>query len=72
MIEILDLNSLLAQLILGLGAALFFGNVYALLMDRRGVRPKNAQGDLRTGRAWFLAGVGLVIAGWGLASLLTG
>ena len=71
MTEILDLNSLLAQLILGLGAALLIGNLYALFMDRRGVKPKNAQGDLRVGRAWFLAGVGLVIAAWGLASLLS-
>lgn len=72
MIDIFDLNSLLAQLILGLGAALLAGNLYALFMDRRGVRPKDAQGELRKGRAWFLAGVGLIIATWGLASLITG
>jgi hypothetical protein len=70
--QILDLNSLLAQLILGLGAALVIGNLYALIMDRRGVKPKNAQGDLRVGRAWFLAGVGAIIAAWGLASLIKG
>ena len=72
MIDILGLNSLLAQLILGLGAALLFGNLYALLMDRRGTRPKGVPGDLRKTRAWFLAGVGLVIAAWGLASLISG
>ena len=72
MIDILGLDSLLAQLILGLGAALFAGNAYALIMDRRGRRPKNATGNLRTGRAWFLAAVGLVIAAWGLASLVAG
>ena len=72
MIDILGLDSLLAQLILGLGAALFAGNAYALIMDRRGKRPKSAAGDLRTGRARFLAAVGLVIAAWGLASLVAG
>ena len=72
MIDILGLDSLLAQLILGLGAALFAGNAYALIMDRRGKRPKSAAGDLRTGRARFLATVGLVIAAWGLASLVAG
>ena len=72
MIDILGLDSLLAQLILGLGAALFAGNAYALIMDRRGKRPKSAASDLRTGRARFLAAVGLVIAAWGLASLVAG
>ncbi|HEX9977090.1 MAG TPA: hypothetical protein VGB41_00540 [Acidimicrobiia bacterium] len=72
MIDILGLDSLLAQLILGLGAALLIGNLYAVIMDRRGVKPRGAQGDLRRGRAWFLAGVGLVIAAWGLASLIWG
>lgn len=65
----LDLDNLLAQLILALGAALLIGNVTAILMDRRGVRPKGATGELRKSRAWFLAGVGLMIAIWGLASL---
>ena len=55
---------------LALGAALVIGNAYALVMAGRGVRPKGAQGDLRKGRAWFLFGVGLVIAIWSLASLL--
>jgi len=72
MIDILGLDSLLAQLILGLGAALFAGNAYALIMDRRGKRPKSAAGDLRIGRDRFLAAVGLVIAAWGLASLVAG
>jgi hypothetical protein len=68
--DIFDLDSLLAQLILGLGAALVVGNGYALLMARRGVKPKDAQGELRRGRAWFLLVVGVVIAVWGGTSLL--
>jgi len=71
MADFFDLGSLLAQLILALGAALVAGNGYALVMARRGVKPKNATGNLRKGRAWFLFAVGLVIAVWGLASLLT-
>ena len=71
MADFFDLDSLLAQLILALGAALVAGNAYALVMARRGIKPKNAPGDLRKGRAWFLLAVGLVIAVWALASLVT-
>jgi hypothetical protein len=71
MVDFLDLDNLLAQMILALGAALFLGNAYAILMERRGVRPKGSTGELRQGRAWFLAVVGLVIAVWGIASLLS-
>ena len=71
MTDLLGLNTLLAQLILGLGAALVVGNGYALVMARRGVKPKGAQGELRAGRAWFLLVVGGVIAVWGLGSLIT-
>jgi hypothetical protein len=70
MIDLLGLDTLLAQMILALGAALVAGNGYALVMAWRGVKPKGAEGDLRTGRAWFLLAVGLVIAVWGLASLI--
>ena len=70
--DILDLSSLLAQLILALGAALVIGNAYALLMARRGVTPKGATGELRRGRAWFLLAVGALIAMWGLASVIAG
>jgi len=46
-----------------------FGNGFALVANRRGMRPKDAEGELRTGRAWFLLAVGFVISVWGLASL---
>ena len=68
--DIFDLDSLVAQLILAMGAALLIGNAYALVMARRGVRPKGAEGDLRRGRAWFLLAVGVVISDWSAASLL--
>jgi len=68
--DILDLNSLFAQLVLALGAALVRGNWYAIVMARRGVKPKNIEGEFRPGRAWFLLAVGIVIGLWGAASLL--
>lgn len=69
-VDLFDLDGLLAQLILALGAALVLGNAYALIMARRGVRPKNAQGELRRGRAWFLIVIGVVMLVWGLATVL--
>ncbi len=58
MADFFDLDSLLAQLILALGAALLAGNAFALVMAKRGVKPKNTTGNLRKGRAWFLLAVG--------------
>lgn len=69
--DIFNLNSLLAQLLLALGAALVIGNLYALIQNRRGIKPKNMDGDLRRGRAWWLTTVGMVITVWAGASLLT-
>ena len=70
--DIFDIDSLLAQAITALGAALAVGNGDALIQDRRGVRPKDAEGDLHHGRAWFLLAAGLVIALWGVTSLIAG
>jgi len=71
MADIFGLDTLVAQMVLALGAALLIGNGYALLVARRGVRPKGAQGELRTSRAVFLTVIGAVMAWWGLGSLLT-
>ena len=69
--DIFNLNELLAQLILALGAALVLGNGYALVQARRGNTPKGMEEqDIRKGRAWWLVAVGLVITVWGLGSLL--
>jgi len=68
-IDILGLNDLLAQLILAVGAAMILGNGFAIYQARRGKAPKGAQGDFRAGRAWWLLGVGVLIAIWGVASL---
>ena len=70
MADILDLDSLLAQMVLALGAALLAGNAYALFMDYRGVEPKDDEGEIRRPRAWSLLAVGAGMALWGLASLI--
>ena len=69
--DILDINSLFAQGVLALGAALVAGNGWALYQARRGRVPEGASGEIRTARAWWLVAVGVVMAIWGLASLLT-
>ena len=71
MAAILDLDSLLAQLITALGLALVAGNGLAILRARRGHTPEGVEGEFRPGRAWFLLSVGIVIGLWGLASLFT-
>ncbi len=68
--DIFDVNELVVQLILAVGAALLLGNAYALIQDRRGVRPKNMEGELRRGRAWWLIAVGTILTVWAAASLL--
>jgi hypothetical protein len=70
MTDIFDFDTLLAQLVLALGAALVLGNGFAIWMDYTGRRPKQAQGEFRAGRAWFLAVVGLVMTIWGAMTLL--
>ena len=60
----------IALMVLTLGAALFAGNGYALFQARRGKRPAGAEGELRRGRAWFLAAVGLGLFCWGLGALV--
>jgi hypothetical protein len=69
-VDLFDINSLFPQLVLALGAALVGGNGLALWHDRRGKRPEGL-GELRVGRARWLVVVGLIMAGWGLATLIT-
>ena len=69
-IDVLGLDSLLAQIILAIGGAMVLGNGFAIYQNRRGLAPKGATGEFRAGRAWWLLGVGLVITVWGIASLI--
>lgn len=67
-------EDLLAYLVLAFGAALFVGNLLAVL------RPPQPRSDDRggeamrapLGRSLVMAGLGLVGAVWGLASLIAG
>ena len=68
--DIFDLDTLLVQAIAAVGAALVVGNGWAIIMDRRGSKPKGAAGEFRVGRAWWLLSVGILITLWGVASLV--
>jgi len=69
-VDLFDINALFPQLVLALGAALVGGNGLALWHERRGRRPEGL-GPLRVGRARWLLVVGVLMAGWGLATLVT-
>ena len=71
MVDILNLDSLLAQIVLALGAALVFGNGAAIYANFKGKRPQGEEGQFRPARSWFLLAVGVVIGTWGLASLVS-
>lgn len=72
MADILGVETLFAQLVLAIGAALLLGNGLALWKHHRGRRPPGAEGPLRRGRAVFLTTVGLLMTSWGLLTLLAG
>jgi hypothetical protein len=68
--DVFDIQALFPELVLALGAALVGGNGLALWQEHRGSRPAGAP-QLRAGRARFLLAVGLVMAVWGSATLIT-
>ena len=72
MFEILGLDSLFAEMTLGLGLALVGGNLFAWWKHKKGERPEGAEGEFRTGRVVFLTAVGEVMAAWGAASIFGG
>ena len=71
-VEVLGLDSLLAQLVLAIGAAMILGNGFAIYQNKQGKMPKDAEGEFRASLAWWLLSVGVVIALWGLVSLVAG
>ena len=69
-VDLLGLDTLLAQMILAVGAAMVLGNGYAIIQNHRGRAQKKAKGGFRAARAWWLLAVGALITAWGTATLL--
>lgn len=69
MTEILGLDDIFAEMVLGLGLAILIGNGLALYKSRRGERPKGVDGEFRPGRVYFLLVVGVLMTLWGAASV---
>jgi hypothetical protein len=70
-VDVLGLNTLLAQLIIAIGLAMVLGNAYAIYKHRKGEGPRGAHGEFRPARAYWLLAVGAVITIWGAASVLS-
>lgn len=67
----IPLPQILAELIMGLGAALFGASVLALVRPRRSPDGDQIRPQAR-GKVLVNAFIGLVVLAWGLASFLTG
>ncbi len=68
--DILGLDRLVGEMIAGLGLALVVGNLLAWRKHRSGQTPAGVTGEYRPGRVRFLLVVGLLMAIWGISSLL--
>jgi hypothetical protein len=67
--DILGLDDLFAELVLGLGLAILVGNAFAYFKHRKGERPPGAEGEFRPGRVAFFLTVGVLITTWGVVSV---
>lgn len=65
MTEVLGLDDIFAELVLGLGLALVIGNGLAWWKHRQGQTPSGVEGDFRPGRVAFLLTVGVLMTTWG-------
>ena len=70
--DILGLDAIFAEMVLGLGLALIIGNGLAWYKHSRGTRPKGVEGEFRRGRVMFLMTVGALMALWGAGSVFGG
>ncbi len=68
--DILGLDSLVAEMVTGLGLALIVGNLLAWRKHRAGETPAGVSGSYRPGRVRFLLVVGVLMTIWGVSSLL--
>jgi uncharacterized iron-regulated membrane protein len=70
--DILDVENLLPELIVGIGLALIVGNGLAWWKHRQGKTPQGVDDPrYRAGRVAFLLVVGVLMTAWGGVSLLT-
>ncbi len=70
--DFLAIENLFPELVLALGLALLIGNGLAWWKHRRGEAPKGVENaQYRPGRVIFLMAVGVLLALWGGATLLT-
>lgn len=71
MTELLGIDDILPELIIGLGLALLIGNGLAWWKNRQGETPVGVEdAAYRPGRVRFLMSVGAVMTVWGLISLV--
>jgi hypothetical protein len=69
--DILGLDSLFAEMLLGVGLAMVLGNGFAWWKHRRNETPDFEGAEFRPGRVIFLGSIGLFIAAWAGVTLLT-
>jgi hypothetical protein len=69
--ELLGIDDILPELIIGLGLALLIGNGLAWWKNRQGETPEGVEdAAYRPGRVRFLMSVGAVMTVWGVISLI--